>query len=50
MQAPELFTTSPALAIPKAIARAGIYPPQVDCYEINEAFAASSDLLYLWFK
>lgn len=38
-QAPELFTTSPALAIPKAITRAGIEPSQVDCYEINEAFA-----------
>lgn len=38
-QAPELFTTSPALAIPKALARAGIEPPLVDCYEINEAFS-----------
>eukprot|EP00250_Pteridium_aquilinum_P008683 c18131_g1_i1 orf=337-1557(-) len=38
-QTPELFTTAPALAIPKAIARAGIELSQVDCYEINEAFA-----------
>lgn len=38
-QAPELFTTSPSLAIPKAIARAGIEASQVDCYEINEAFS-----------
>ncbi|KAH7301013.1 hypothetical protein KP509_23G008000 [Ceratopteris richardii] len=38
-QDPELFTTSPALAIPKALARSGIEPQFVDCYEINEAFA-----------
>ncbi|KAG6551651.1 hypothetical protein Mapa_006737 [Marchantia paleacea] len=38
-QAPELFTTAPALAIPKAIARAGIDASQVDFYEINEAFS-----------
>jgi len=38
-QEPTLFTTSPALAIPKAIARAGIDEKQVDFYEINEAFA-----------
>ncbi|MCO5569090.1 hypothetical protein L7F22_022797 [Adiantum nelumboides] len=38
-QNPELFTTSPALAIPKALARAKIEPSQIDCYEINEAFA-----------
>ena len=40
-QEPTLFTTSPALAIPKAIARAGIDEKQVDFYEINEAFAVS---------
>nr|WNX96111.1 Acetyl- CoA C- acetyl transferase [Ayapana triplinervis] len=38
-QAPELFTTTPALAIPKAISRAGLDPSQIDFYEINEAFA-----------
>nr|UBI61885.1 acetoacetyl-CoA thiolase [Panax vietnamensis] len=38
-QSPELFTTSPALAIPKAISSAGIEASQVDFYEINEAFA-----------
>jgi len=38
-QSPELFTTSPAIAIPKAISRAGIDQSQVDFYEINEAFA-----------
>lgn len=38
--APELFTTAPALAIPKAIKNAGLEASQVDYYEINEAFAA----------
>ncbi|KAL0307256.1 UNVERIFIED_CONTAM: Acetyl-CoA acetyltransferase, cytosolic 1 [Sesamum radiatum] len=37
--APELFTTAPALAIPKAISNAGLNASQVDYYEINEAFA-----------
>nr|AKF41522.1 acetyl-CoA C-acetyltransferase [Tripterygium wilfordii] len=37
--APELFTTAPALAIPKAISNAGLDASQVDYYEINEAFA-----------
>ncbi|XP_066392013.1 acetyl-CoA acetyltransferase 1-like [Miscanthus floridulus] len=35
-QAPELFTTTPALAIPKA----GLESSHVDFYEINEAFSA----------
>ncbi|KAJ4765386.1 Acetyl-CoA acetyltransferase [Rhynchospora pubera] len=38
-QAPELFTTAPALAIPKAISNAGLNASQIDLYEINEAFA-----------
>ncbi|XP_042441517.1 acetyl-CoA acetyltransferase, cytosolic 1-like isoform X1 [Zingiber officinale] len=38
-QAPELFTTTPALAIPKAILSAGLDASQVDYYEINEAFS-----------
>ncbi|RLN25494.1 hypothetical protein C2845_PM07G04310 [Panicum miliaceum] len=38
-QAPELFTTAPALSIPKAISRAGLQTSQIDYYEINEAFA-----------
>ncbi|KAJ1697815.1 hypothetical protein LUZ63_006327 [Rhynchospora breviuscula] len=38
-QAPELFTTSPALAIPKALSNAGLNASQVDFYEINEAFS-----------
>lgn len=41
VQAPELFTTAPALAIPKAISNAGLDASQVDYYEINEAFAVS---------
>jgi acetyl-CoA C-acetyltransferase len=39
-QEPIWFTTSPSLAIPKAIKRAGIDASEVDFYEINEAFAA----------
>jgi len=39
-QAPELFPTAPALAIPEALKRAGIAAADVDCYEINEAFSA----------
>uniref|UniRef100_A0A7N0TEQ2 Acetyl-CoA C-acetyltransferase n=1 Tax=Kalanchoe fedtschenkoi TaxID=63787 RepID=A0A7N0TEQ2_KALFE len=38
-QSPELFTTAPALAIPKAISNAGLEASQIDFYEINEAFA-----------
>lgn len=38
-QAPELFTTAPALAIPKAITNAGLEASQIDYYEINEAFS-----------
>ncbi|XP_047308424.1 acetyl-CoA acetyltransferase, cytosolic 1-like [Impatiens glandulifera] len=38
-QAPEWFTTSPALAIPKAISNAGLNTSQIDYYEINEAFS-----------
>lgn len=38
-QSPEWFTTSPALAIPKAIKNAGISASEVDYYEINEAFS-----------
>jgi acetyl-CoA C-acetyltransferase len=38
-QEPEFFTTAPALAVPKAIARAGLDVSQIDFYEVNEAFA-----------
>ncbi|KAF2288816.1 hypothetical protein GH714_015014 [Hevea brasiliensis] len=37
--APELFTTAPALAIPKAISNAVLETSQIDYYEINEAFS-----------
>jgi len=39
-QAPEWFTTSPSLAIPKAMKVAGVTDKDVDYYEINEAFSA----------
>lgn len=38
-QAPSKFTTSPSLAIPKALKHAGITENQIDYYEINEAFS-----------
>ena len=41
-QAPEWFTTSPSLAIPKALKNAGINASEVDFYEINEAFSVVS--------
>lgn len=41
-QEPAWFTTSPSLAIPRAIKSAGITPDKVDYYEINEAFSVVS--------
>ncbi|MCB2410599.1 acetyl-CoA C-acyltransferase [Hymenobacter lucidus] len=41
-QAPEWFTTSPSLAIPKALKHAGVAASEVDFYEINEAFSVVS--------
>ena len=41
-QDPEWFTTTPSLAIPKAIKLAGITASEVDYYEINEAFSVVS--------
>ncbi|HUH73311.1 MAG TPA: acetyl-CoA C-acyltransferase [Chitinophagales bacterium] len=38
-QAPDWFTTSPAIAIPLAVKKAGKTMSNVDLYEINEAFA-----------
>jgi acetyl-CoA C-acetyltransferase len=38
-QAPEEFTTAPALAIPKALKNANVTAQQVDFYEVNEAFS-----------
>jgi len=39
-QDPIWFTTTPSLAIPKAMKNAGIEKSDVDYYEINEAFSA----------
>ncbi|MBN8578206.1 MAG: acetyl-CoA C-acyltransferase [Cytophagales bacterium] len=39
-QDPMWFTTTPALAIPKALKAAGLIAANVDYYEINEAFSA----------
>ncbi|WP_345226296.1 acetyl-CoA C-acyltransferase [Hymenobacter koreensis] len=41
-QEPQWFTTSPSLAIPKALKHAGVEASQVDFYEINEAFSVVS--------
>jgi acetyl-CoA C-acetyltransferase len=38
-QEPKWFTTSPAKALPKALAKAGISQNDVDFFEFNEAFA-----------
>lgn len=38
-QAPVWFTTTPALAIPKALKKAGLELSDIDYFEINEAFA-----------
>ena len=39
-QEPMWFTTTPSLAIPKALKAAGVSPKNVGLYEINEAFSA----------
>ena len=38
-QAPDDFTTSPSIAMPKAAAKAGLEIKNIDYFEINEAFA-----------
>ncbi len=38
-QAPEWFTTTPSLAVPKAVAKAGLQMSDVDFTELNEAFS-----------
>ncbi len=38
-QAPEWFTTTPAMAVPKAVEKAGITTSDLDCIELNEAFS-----------
>jgi acetyl-CoA C-acetyltransferase len=41
-QDPIWFTTTPSLAIPKALKNAGVEASEVDFYEINEAFSVVS--------
>ena len=38
-QAPEWFTTTPSLAVPKAVAKAGLQMEDISYWELNEAFA-----------
>ncbi|MES2371385.1 MAG: acetyl-CoA C-acyltransferase [Bacteroidota bacterium] len=38
-QAPEWFTTTPSLAVPKAVAKAGLTMSDIDFTELNEAFS-----------
>ncbi len=38
-QAPEWFTTTPSIALPKAIAKAGLQMSDIDFAELNEAFS-----------
>lgn len=38
-QAPTKFTTTPALAIPKALKHAKVEQGQIDAFEVNEAFS-----------
>lgn len=38
-QAPEWFTTTPSLAVPKAVAKAGLTMEDIAYWELNEAFA-----------
>lgn len=38
-QAPEWFTTTPSLAVPKAVTKAGLLMSDIDFVELNEAFS-----------
>jgi len=38
-QAPEWFTTSPSIAVPKAVEKAGLKMEDISYWELNEAFA-----------
>ena len=38
-QAPEWFTTTPSLAVPKAVAKAGLQMEDISYWELNEAFS-----------
>jgi acetyl-CoA acetyltransferase family protein len=39
---PQVMGIAPAFAIPKALERAGLAPPDVDVWEIHEAYAAQA--------
>ncbi len=41
-QAPEWFTTTPSVAAPRALAKAGLQIQDIDFWEINEAFSVVS--------
>jgi len=38
-QAPEKFTTTPSVAVPKAVKKSGLKMSDIDFYELNEAFS-----------
>ena len=38
-QAPEWFTTSPSLAVPRAVQKAGLQMADIEYFELNEAFS-----------
>lgn len=38
-QAPEWFTTAPSIAVPKAVAKAGLKMEDIEYFELNEAFS-----------
>ncbi len=38
-QAPEWFTTTPSIAVPKAVSKAGLQMTDINYWELNEAFA-----------
>jgi acetyl-CoA C-acetyltransferase len=38
-QAPEWFTTTPSIAVPKAVAKAGLKMEDINYFELNEAFS-----------
>lgn len=38
-QEPQWFTTAPAKALPKALAKAGVLQKEIDLFELNEAFS-----------
>jgi acetyl-CoA C-acetyltransferase len=38
-QAPEKFTTTPSVAVPKAVQKAGLQMSDIDFFELNEAFS-----------